>query len=175
MVTELEALRTFYRYNSRVRRNYLKTILDLSEAERRRDRGASYPSLEAIFIHVLDAFTYWFDLVPHDRADEALSREKAGEALSPAELRSYTELAEGLADGFLSPLRPDDLDREIVCHFRGKEGVVEAKFRIGDVLWHMVEEELQHRGELNALLWQIDVEPPIAQYGDWLASKEPTG
>jgi len=35
------------------------------------------------------------------------------------------------------------------------------------VLWHLVEEELQHRGELNALLWQIDVEAPVMSWIDW--------
>ena len=35
------------------------------------------------------------------------------------------------------------------------------------MLWHLVEEELQHRGELNALLWQIDVEAPVSRWIDW--------
>jgi len=35
------------------------------------------------------------------------------------------------------------------------------------MLWHMVEEELQHRGELNALLWQIDVDAPVFDWLDW--------
>ena len=36
-----------------------------------------------------------------------------------------------------------------------------------DALWHLVEEELQHRGEINALLWQIDVDAPIVNWIDW--------
>jgi len=38
-------------------------------------------------------------------------------------------------------------------------------------LWHLVEEELQHRGELNALLWQIDVEAPVSSWIDWNHAK----
>ena len=34
-------------------------------------------------------------------------------------------------------------------------------------LRHMVEEELQHRGELNALLWQDDIEPPVTDWFEW--------
>jgi uncharacterized damage-inducible protein DinB len=30
-----------------------------------------------------------------------------------------------------------------------------------DVLIHVVEEEIHHRGELIALLWQIGIEPPL--------------
>ena len=35
------------------------------------------------------------------------------------------------------------------------------------MLWHLVEEELQHRGEVNALLWQINVDPPVTNWFDW--------
>jgi uncharacterized damage-inducible protein DinB len=30
-----------------------------------------------------------------------------------------------------------------------------------DIVWHMVEEQLQHFGELNALFWQLDIDPPV--------------
>ncbi len=29
-----------------------------------------------------------------------------------------------------------------------------------------------HRGELNALLWQIDIDPPITEWVDWTVGKE---
>ncbi len=35
----------------------------------------------------------------------------------------------------------------------------------------MVEEELQHRREMNALLWQMDVDPPIARYEEWVEAR----
>jgi hypothetical protein len=35
------------------------------------------------------------------------------------------------------------------------------------MLWHLVEQELQYRGELNALFWQIDIDPPITDWLDW--------
>jgi uncharacterized damage-inducible protein DinB len=31
---------------------------------------------------------------------------------------------------------------------------------LADIMWHMLEEELQHRGEPNALFWQMDIDPP---------------
>jgi uncharacterized damage-inducible protein DinB len=41
------------------------------------------------------------------------------------------------------------------------------------MLWTLVGEELQHRGELNALLWQIDIDPPITEWVDfWTVGKE---
>jgi hypothetical protein len=36
----------------------------------------------------------------------------------------------------------------------------------------MVEEELQHRGELDALLWQMNIDPPVGSYRDWEEAKK---
>jgi uncharacterized damage-inducible protein DinB len=38
---------------------------------------------------------------------------------------------------------------------------------VREALWHLVEEEPQHRGELNALLWKIDIDAPIVRWIKW--------
>lgn len=168
-MTELDALRTFYRYNARVRRSYLSALLALSPEERLKDRGASYPSLQEVFVHVLDGIFWWLKYVPQDRAHEA--------ALLPArdltadELKEQVARAERVATEYIDSLDEASLTRELVCHFSEEGKTSEGRFPIGDVLWHVVEEELQHRGELNALFWQMDVDPPIATVDDWNASK----
>ncbi len=35
-----------------------------------------------------------------------------------------------------------------------------------NMLGHLVEEDLQHRGELRALLWQMDIEAPTLGWED---------
>lgn len=35
---------------------------------------------------------------------------------------------------------------------------------VRETLYHVIGHELQHRGELDALLWQMDVEPPITDF-----------
>lgn len=172
-MSELDTIRTFFRFNAEVRSRYLETILSLPPAERLKDRGASYPSLQEIYAHVLDAHRYWFELVPQDRAGEAGTLELRARELTDEQLRHETEAVERLVIAFLDPLGVSDLAREIVCHFpdaKGEPGST-LRFLVGDVLWHMVEEEFQHRGELNALLWQMNVEPPLGSYGQWIRSK----
>jgi|SRR5579863_3490754 len=168
-MTELDALRTFYRYNARVRRNYLSALLALSPEERLKDRGASYPSLQEIFVHVLDGIFWWFEYVPQDRAGEA--RLLPARDLTADELKEAVARAERVAAECLDALSESGLTKEMVCHFSEDGKTSEGRFPIGDVLWHMVEEELQHRGELNALFWQMGVDPPIASVDDWNASK----
>ena len=170
-MTELATLRTFYRFNSTVRRNYLEAILGLPEDERLKDRGASYPSLQEIFVHVLDGLRFWFEYVPEDRV--ARSERLPARSLGPSDLRRWTERADRTVSKFLDPLGPGDLAREIVGHFPADGKEVEERFPTGDILWHMVEEELQHRGELNALFWQMDIDPPVPNVDVWNACKAP--
>jgi uncharacterized damage-inducible protein DinB len=56
----------------------------------------------------------------------------------------------------LRQLRAKDLDRTITLPTRDR-----ARVTVRQMLVHMIEEELQHKGELNALLWQLDVEAPV--------------
>jgi uncharacterized damage-inducible protein DinB len=169
-MSELDALRTFYRYNSRVRRSYLSALVALSPEERLKDRGASYPSLQEIFVHVLDGIYWWLEYVPQGRPGEATLL--SARDLTPDQLTEAVARAERVAEAYLDALDESGLTKEIICHFSEDGRTSEARFPIGDVLWHVVEEELQHRGEMNALFWQMDVDPPIASVDDWNAAKE---
>lgn len=168
-MTELDAIRTFFQYNARVRRHYLSALLAISPEERLKDRGASYPSLQEIFVHVLDGINWWLKFVPEDRAGAATLL--PARTLTSAELTDQVARTERLAADFMDTLDETSLTREMICHFSENGKTTESRFPIGDVLWHVVEEELQHRGELNALMWQMDVDPPIATVDDWNASK----
>jgi len=168
-MTEVDAIRTFLRFNARVRRRYLRAILDLPPEERLRDRGASYPSLQEIYVHTLDGLRAWLEFAPQDRFEEA--EPLPAREMTEAELLAETERLETVAATFADGLTEADLTREMVFHFPSEGGRVEGRFPIGDILWHVVEEELQHRGELNALLWQMGIDPPLGRVEDWTASK----
>lgn len=170
-MSELSALKTFYRYNARVRQNYLDAILAMPVEERLKDRGASHPSLQEIYVHVLDGLRWWLQYVPEDRAGSATKL--PARELVPSQLRSEVLQVDRLARTDLDLLDEEKLHQEMVCHFTEDGRTTEARFPVADVLWHMVEEELQHRGELNALFWQMDAEPSIATVEDWNAAKSP--
>jgi uncharacterized damage-inducible protein DinB len=61
-------------------------------------------------------------------------------------------------------LRGRDLDKVVSYRI----GRVVNTIRLGDMLQHMIDEELQHRGEINALLWQRDVSPPVLGFHEWV-------
>ena len=156
MPTELQLIRDLYRYNSKSRQGYLRKIWRLPPKERYRDRGASFPSMVDIYMHILDAYRWWFVKV---YANTDFDEYPLGRRYSLAEARRETRKVDRIVDRVLRGLRARDLDRKITLPTRRREQVT-----LRTMLVHMVEEELQHKGELNALLWQLDVDAPVWGY-----------
>lgn len=165
--SELAQLRAWYEYNSYVRKKYLETLEKLPTEELLRDRGASHPSLLDILLHTVDAYRAWFVYRWEGKGWDSDQR-TAGRVRSIPEARKEVSTTDSYVLALVRKLRPEDLDKTIQFPDSGRV----FRDTLGDVLWHMVEEELQHRGELNALLWQANIEPPVT---DWLAWKFETG
>ena len=157
MKSELDSIREWYKYNSYARKKYLNAIFTkVPEEERYKDRGASHPSIIDIYVHVLDAYRYWLTYFYENQVSEYQPL-----PIGKRYTRSETEAEERKVDShvmsLLEKLTPDDLERDVQV----KENGETLHFQLRNVLIHMVEEELQHRGELNALFWQLDIEPPL--------------
>ena len=89
-----------------------------------------------------------------------------GESPTLAELKAFETYLQAQTPRFMTALRETDLDRTIFMP-KGRSSDHDCNIPVREVLWYLVEEELQHRGELNALLWQIDVEAPIYDWVGW--------
>ena len=166
---ELSLLRTWFRYNDEQRPAYLRAIARLPLAVSRGDDGASYPLLD-IFVHVLDAYRWWLRYVYRDDVRAFPAERLRGTVRTVPEARAALRPTSQEVRAFLRRLRPTDLDR--VVRFRAPSNAGGRRWRTEEVtlramLWHLVEEELQHRGEMNALLWRHGVEPPIVPFTEW--------
>ena len=151
MATELQTIRDVYRYHFRKLRSYLRIIWNLPVQERHRDRGATYPSLVDIYLHILDDYRFWF---VQAYAGSSFQDFPLGVRLSRRSAERATDEVEALVTGVLKKLRPKDLNRKFYIRVDRRSTTVRA------MLWQMIEGDLQHKGELNALLWQMDIEPP---------------
>lgn len=167
MESELREIQEWYRYNSFVRKKYLRLIFSnkISEKERYKNRGASFPSLVDIFVHVLDAYRWWFLYVYNDKVSE-WKRLREQKKYSRKEVASEEGKIDSYVMNFVGSLKPKDLDKPM------KNQTGRGTIKIREMLLHMVEEEIQHRGELNALLWQMNIEPPITQFQDYIRIKK---
>jgi uncharacterized damage-inducible protein DinB len=144
------------------RTGYIEALLQLPKKERLKARGASFSSIQDIFLHILDNNLWWLESVPQDRQESHTAVEGA---LSEPEIRRQVRRAARSARKLAKSLTPSRLDRTFVV--RGVQGngkPFEMKATLRTIIWHLVEEELQHRGEMNALFWQMDVDAPTRSW-----------
>jgi uncharacterized damage-inducible protein DinB len=156
----------FYRYNSDVRKKYLELMEKLPWEEVVKDRGTSFSSIRNVFLHVLNAYRFWFQYGIRDNLKEY-------RGLDPENFRNIDDIRKQEQDmntlvmSLVESLREEDLSKTYVIHTRHR--VLERTME--SLLIHMIEEELQHRGEINCMLWQQDIDPPVTSFDDWLEQK----
>jgi uncharacterized damage-inducible protein DinB len=140
-----------------------------------RNREASFGSIRNVHLHVLEAYSWWLVNV-FDR-----------KSLVPV----LGLVGEGNFDRVTSVRRLRELDRKIdrellaVGHaltparLRRKHQVTwdneRAVFTEREAIWHILEEDYLHRGEIICMLWQDDIEPPYTGYMWWEYETDPKG
>ena len=161
---ELSSLQDFFAYNSYVRRKYFNFIRTLPEATLAKDRGASFPSILDIWTHILDVAKSWLHAYETGEDTPALK------GLSLSDLAELEGEVDEYIEDFMQKLKPENLRKPF--EYTNPSGSKVRISSVQDMLYHMIEEELQHRGELNALLWQENIDPPITDWLDWKKSLE---
>jgi uncharacterized damage-inducible protein DinB len=140
------------------RRGYLETLLKLPKKERLRHRGASFPALQDIFLHIRANNVWGFESVPQNRQD---SDSGIQGQFSDSEIRAQARRVEKLSQRLAKSLTPAKLAKGFVVRgIQGNGQPYELRANLRTIIWHTVDEELQHRGEMNALFWQLDVDAP---------------
>jgi uncharacterized damage-inducible protein DinB len=164
MDSEVETFRAWFSYLAETRGGYLETLAKLPLEELTRDRGASHPTLLDIFAHSQGALYFWmkscatFEFPPQEGDPDA---PPSIEVLRKDERYVQTQIQRAMAE-----LTDAGLSRTFI-RAKGEWQDHDCHIPVREALWHLVEEELQHRGELNALLWQINVDAPVVSWIDW--------
>jgi uncharacterized damage-inducible protein DinB len=84
-------------------------------------------------------------------------------------MRKFMKEVEAESQAYLSKLKPEDLDK--VFSWPSRDGATKIA-RVEDILVHVVEEEIHHRGEILCLMWQINTTPPYTSYTAYLDEKK---
>ncbi len=166
-MNDIAQIREWYAFNSEVRKKYLKTLSTLPRRALLKDRGASFPSLLDIYVHTLDAYKWWTVYAYHDRASEF--KRMAGTIKTIAQARKYEREVDKKVTAFIKRLDSRVLASTFQFtyppgHPRGS-GL--RKVRTRDMVLQLIAEDLQHRGEIAGLLWQMDGEVPFTSLIDW--------
>jgi len=146
------------RYNSQVRRRYFDAFSKMSWVDFAKDRSVSFNSMRNVFIHTLNVVAYWLSFLLREDFE---SRREFEEYRTYEDIQRYMGHVEKQFDIYLDSLSPEKLKETFMAtDDYGKPVEVTAE----DVLIHVFEEEVHHRGELIAMLWQMGAEPPIMSW-----------
>jgi len=147
-------VRELLEYNHIVRHRYFESFVRLSWDEFTKNREASFNSIRNIFVHTLGAIDYWLDFLQKENLH---SKRKFDEYRSIDEVGAYMEHVEKRMHDYLQSLSSEGLKKTYTITGEDHKA---TKVSAEDILVHVFEEEVHHRGELIALLWQMGVDPP---------------
>jgi uncharacterized damage-inducible protein DinB len=151
----LVSIRELIDYNAEVRGRYLNVLTKLPWDEFVRNREASWHSFRNIFIHTMGAMNHWLNFLQ----GQNINRQRDfDEYKTMSDVQEYTEQVQERMRKYVDSLTQDELMRKFRLVNDAEESI---EVTTEDVLIHVVEEEIHHRGELIALLWQIGIEPPL--------------
>jgi uncharacterized damage-inducible protein DinB len=148
-------VRKLIEYNEEVRHRYFDALAKLPWDELIKNREASFHSIRNIFIHILDATEYWLDFLLNE---QLRTKREFDDYKTKEDVQKYMERVEARMRTYTASLTSKGLLKEYTV--KNDSGEI-AQVTTEDVLIHVFEEEVHHRGELIALLWQMGIEPPL--------------
>jgi uncharacterized damage-inducible protein DinB len=161
-----------YEYSSRVRRKFANKLAELPWEEVIKNREASFYSMKNILVHMIDNEDWIVNWVINNKALE-YKREKKSEDyrsmsevldhLNNVESKTRSYLKKALATGTGSSTEDsNEFKRRVnfVLQSSGKS----FDLSVEESLFQSFTEQLYHLGEIIALLWQQNVEPPQMQW-----------
>ena len=152
-----------YEYSSKVRRRFTIKLSELPWEEVTKNREASFYSMRNILIHMIDNEDWIVSWVIHNNSQDYKREKKADEYLSMNDIFAHLDKIEAKTKDYLKNTRnnPAEFDRRI--NFVLSSGN-SFDLSVEEALFQSFTEQLYHLGELIALLWQDDIEPPQMQW-----------
>lgn len=120
---------------------------------------------------MLDAYRYWFEYATKGSKVKEYADIESANVRNIADLRKQERDVDSMVMDIVNGLRDEDLQKVFEIDQSTDDDGATFSRSMEMILIHMIEEELQHRGELNCLFWQQDIDPPITSYGEWLTEK----
>jgi uncharacterized damage-inducible protein DinB len=149
-----------HEYSSRVRRSFANRLAEFPWDEVEKNREASFSSMKGILVHMIDNEDWMVNGVIHNKSKEYV-RKKSAEFTSMKMILDYLEEVEERSRRYFARLNDDELARRVKLITAAGQTFDLA---VEECLFQSFTEQLYHIGELIALLWQDNVEPPKMQW-----------
>ncbi|HMK84186.1 MAG TPA: DinB family protein [Candidatus Bathyarchaeia archaeon] len=149
-----------YSYSSRVRRNFAEKLSELPVDVVVKNREASFYTMKNILVHMIDNEDWIINWVIHGKSREYV-RKKSEEYTDMTQVLQHLDEVEGKTRAFLKAASEQEFNRRV--DFALSSGKI-FNLSVEECLFQSFTEQLYHMGELIALLWQDNIEPPRMQW-----------
>jgi len=122
--------------------------------------GASFDSIRDIFVHSLQAEQSWIRRLD-GKSIEGIYATPFTKYSDIKSIQEYADKVENETNEYLEKLTNQKL--QSVFEYKGRDGNINRN-ETEDVLMHVIEEEIHHRGEILCVYWQHDIQPPYISY-----------
>jgi uncharacterized damage-inducible protein DinB len=150
-------------YSQFLRHKYLETLSKLPWEDLVKDRNASFPSLRDIYLHIVFVLDVYINYILQGKPNYPSVNYNEYDSIE--KITKYLEEVEFKANAYLSKVTPEELAKKVGR--KQKDGST-ILVPVEDLLLDFFQEETHHRGELLALLWQMDVAPPHMGFAQYL-------
>ena len=154
------SIQELYTYMSRVRRSFADKLAQLPTEVVTKNREASFYSMKNILLHMIDNEDWIVNWVIPGRSKEYVRR-KWEEYTDIAAVVKHLDEVEARTHQYFRSLAPDELARRV--DFILASGT-SFTLTVEECMMQSFTEQLYHMGELIALLWQENIEPPRMQW-----------
>ena len=153
-----------YEYSSTVRRRFADKLSELPWEKVIQNREASFHSMRNILIHMIDNEDWIVNWAIQDRSRDYKGERNADDYSTMKQIMDHLNEVEAKTKGYLRDVNGKETEefarRVNFVLSSGKSFVLSVE----EVLFQSFTEQLYHIGELIALLWQENVEPPPMQW-----------
>jgi uncharacterized damage-inducible protein DinB len=156
----LFTIQELYNYSSRVRHRFADQFAKLTWEEVEKNREASFYSMKNILIHMIDNEDWMVNWVIHGKSEQ-YTRRKSAEYTSRRMLLDHLDEVEKKTKSYIQGADESELKRRVKLTL--SSGQV-FDMSVEECLFQSFTEQLYHLGELIALMWQHDIEPPRMQW-----------
>lgn len=153
-------IQELHSYSSRVRRRFTSKLAELPWEEVEKDRKGSFHSMKNILLHIIDNEDWIVNWVIPGKAADYMRR-KSAEYTNMQMVTDHLDEVEERTRSYIKSIQEGELESRVKFTISSGETF---DLSVEESLFQSFTEQLYHIGELIALLWQMDVEPPRMQW-----------
>ncbi|MDV3278256.1 MAG: hypothetical protein LYZ69_07305 [Nitrososphaerales archaeon] len=152
---------SLYNYSAKVRRKFGDKLAELPWEGVQKNREASYYSMKNILVHMIDNEDWIVSWVIKGRPRDYKRERKSEEYTDMKMVLDHLNQVESGTRSYLSGVGKAELSRRVDFVLQSGE---KFDMTVEECLFQTFTEQLYHVGELIALLWQENIEPPRMQW-----------